>query len=528
MSRGGGPAPRPDRGLQLLRNALSGGGRFAIGALTALLVTPFALSHLGDARFGLWALAGAAIGLVRLLDLGLVRALTREVASALGSGTADDAASAVRSARALMLLLGAGSILTAWWLREPLLAGLLALPPPLRAEAGYVLIGSVAVAALEGAFAPYQAALDGLGRMDLSNVVDGLVQRLLSPLGVLLVLGAGWGLRGLIWKNLVLALLAGLIYAGLLGRLAPALRAGAPRLDRAATRRLLAFGRHVQAVNLGSALIDPVAKTLLGRGAGLETVALYELANRVTGQLGGACMALSNALFPAAAELAAAGTGSDAARARLVALHRRATRYTAWLVLPAWLILIALAPLLFEAWVGPGYADSARALRLMSGGWILALLALPAFLLAQAGGQPRISTVGGLVTPAVSIGLCLLLVEPLGLAGAGLATSAGLAAGALVTLGLFARRFGLGAAEALPLGWRGPLAALAGAGLALVLAEAFAGGSGAAAGLPALGLAGLLGGSASGLLLLAGGEIGAEERRLLARLLGRQPDGRLR
>jgi len=555
-----------DRGAQVLRNSLSGGGRFAVGAVTALLVTPFALDRLGDARFGLWALAGALLGLLRLLDLGLNRALTREVARAEGRGDLVASLPAVQTARLLALALGGLIGLLAWRLHQPLVDRLFVLTPALRAEAHYIFLGTVAVAALEGAFAPYQASLDGIGRMDLSNAIDGLVQRLLSPLAVILVLGAGWGLAGLVWKNLAAALLAGLAYARLLRRHAPQLAGGPPRIDRATTHQLLRFGRHVQIVNLGSALVEPVAKTLLGRGAGLEAVALYELASRVTGQLGGAFMALSNAVFPAAAALAATAesgrpdTGiatepsdvagsrtmpppqpldsraprpsgvqsrSDRHDAALVALHQVATRYTAWLVLPAWAILAALAPAFVAAWVGPNHAGSARLIGILAAGWALALVALPAFLVAQAGGAVRLSTIGGMVTSGVSIGLCLLLAGPYGSTGIALAISAGLATGGLVTLTLFARRFKLRPSLAFPVGWPVWAAAFIGAATSRVLVgmlpvvwldRSLLGLAGVAA-------SGLVGLASSALLLALTGQIGAGERAwLTAWWRGRQRD----
>ncbi len=516
---------------QLLRNALSGGGRHALGAVAALLVTPYALRQLGEARFGLWALAGALIALLRMLDLGIGRSLTREVARADGAGVRDAALPAIQSARFLALLLGGASLLAAWLLRDLVVIGLFDLPASLWPEARFVLVGSVAVAALESAFAPRAAVLDGLGRMDLSNLVDGLVQRLLSPLGVVLVLWAGWGLYGLVFKNLAAAILAGWGYGYLSRQQAPALAAGPARPQRAATRRLLAFGGHIQLVNLATALVEPVAKTWIGRGPGLEALAVYELASRVTAQLGATFMALANALFPAAAGLVQAepdepqpARPARAADRGLLRLHRSATRYLAWLVLPSWAILAVLADLFIRVWVGPDQALAASIIRVLTAGWALALLALPAFLIAQAGGAERLSSIAGLCTAGIAIGLFPLTIPRLGVWGAGLAVSAGLAGGGLVALLLFARRFDLGPRDALPLGPSSWLAALLAAGTSFLLAGALPDAWLAGPSMPGLlllagcGLAGLL---AAALLLLASGEIGAAERALLARLRDR-------
>lgn len=454
------PAPREP----LWRNALSGGGRHVVSALLALLVTPYALSVLGDTRFGLWALGGALLGALRVLDLGVDRSLMRAVAGARGRGAPDAARPAMASARGLLLLVGLSALVLIAALHRPLSLRVFAVPPALLGEAAVVFVGTAAVAALEHAFSPFRAGLDGLGRMDLGHGVDGL-QRIASALGTAAVLWAGFGLAGLVAKNLALALLAGLAYRRLLRLRAPGLARTRPALVPHDARALLAFGGQVQVVALGALAFDLGAKLILGRAEGLGSVAIYELAARVTTQLGAALLAASMAVFPAAAALhearvreseGAEGDGPrDAAQvvpdrlaardARLVALHRRAARALSWLVLPGYGLLAALALPFAAAWLGPGYEAVGLALLPLSLGWALAILSAPAALVAQAGGRPALATRASLVTPTVGLGLALALRPALGTAGVVLGISAGLAAGGLAMWALFARGYGLGA-----------------------------------------------------------------------------------
>jgi hypothetical protein len=71
---------RPDLAAGLVRNALAGAGRNVVGAVVALAVTPYALRTLGPERFGVWAVAGAVLTSMQLVDLGLERSLTRTIA----------------------------------------------------------------------------------------------------------------------------------------------------------------------------------------------------------------------------------------------------------------------------------------------------------------------------------------------------------------------------------------------------------------------------------------------------------------
>jgi O-antigen/teichoic acid export membrane protein len=322
------------------------------------------------------------------------------------------------------------------------------------------------------------------------------------------VLAAGWGLAGLVWKNAATALLAGLAYRAVLRRQAPELARARPRLDRRQVRALLTFGRHVQAVNLGSALVEPVCKVLMARVAGLEAVALYELAHRVAAQLGAVFVALATAVFPAAAERA--GDDRD-----LTALHRAAARYVAWLALPGYGVFLVLAGRFTAAWLGPGYDEVGRAMAVLGAGWLVAILALPAFLVSQAGGRERLSTASAAVTVGVALGLAALLVGPAGMIGVAAAVALGLAAGGVVTGILFARTHRLGRAV-LDVGGPVPVAAaLAGAAAARATAAVLP------AHLAGVALAGGAGLVVAAALMWLGGAVGPAERALLAGLVRR-------
>ncbi len=503
---------------RLAVSALSGGGRVVIGALSALLVTPFTLDRLGAARFGLWAAAGGLIGLLRLADLGVGRALSRQAAL---TRRADPLVSAtvqaLATARGLAILVGLGVIALVSLLLPALIDPRFGIPADLAREAVWVFLGTAAVAALEGLFAPGQAALEGLGRLDRVNLIDAVVQRLLSPWLVLPVLWAGGGLVGLVAKNAAMAVLAGLWIQRELSRVNPVLAVTRPGLSPVVAAQLLRFGSHAQSVNLASALIDPAAKVILGAASGLGAVAAYELAARITGQFGGACMAAAAGLFPAAARLDGISAGAGRRQA-ILDLHARAWRWTGRLVLPGWCLMAVLAPAFCRLWLGGDPApEVARAVQILSPGWMLALMALPAFLITQAAGQPAHSTAAGLCTAAVSLGGAYLA-RPWGLAGVAGGLAGGLAAGGLWMLAAFALEQGLRARELFPDG-RAVLAAAIGGLVAGGLITSLP------AVWPGLLLSGAAGAAAALATLRCSGELTDDDQALLGDL-GRRLTGR--
>ncbi len=508
---------REGRIRQYARNVVSGGGRYGVGAVLALIVTPFAVSVLGNDRFGVWALAGAVLAMLRLLDLGLNRSLTRALADAHGRSDLTSSAAMLATARGLALILAGGIAIVTWLLTRPLVLGVFRVPPGLEDEAAYVVTGTALVAALEMVFSPYQGGLDGVGRMDVSNAIDTL-QRVLSAVGVVLVLSLGWGLPGLVWKNLATAAIAGLAYRQALAKLSPPLVNAGLALDVALARRLLAYGRHIQVVNLGAMLIEPVSKVLLSRSLGLDAVAMFELASRIVGQVGGAFLALGAALFPAAAcERSLSDRGDEAVRA----LYVSAARYLAWIALPCYALLLALAGPFVVAWLGQGYDAVALGIAVLGAGWLPAVLSTPAFVMAQAAGYERLATVASLVTVGFSLLGVVALVGPLGVTGVYLGIASGFTLGGLAILAGFARAYELGRQVGAGIGLREVLSVLVAAGIARATAATLA------EGFPALVVAGIAGLVSYGALLVVLKVTGRGDYDRLMWLLGLSSGSRL-
>ena len=436
----------PGRGAAVARNALSGSGRYVVTALLALAVTPYALRVLGPDRFGAWVLAGTVLVTVRTFDLGLERALVRAVAEADGAGEKASARTTLLVGR--RVLLGTSfAIATAVVLaRHGIVERVLDIPEVLRAEASYAIAGTAIVAVMDAWFRPLSAALDGVGRMDRSRAID-TVQRILSSLGVVLVLGAGYGLPGLVWKNGATALIAGVLYMRELGRTAPELagpRFGAsgrlrPGESRAAARSLLSFGGHVQAVGVSALAYDLWAKVVLGRVAGLGGVAIYDLGSRVVTLLAGALYAAVEAVFPEASLLQ-----SHDPETALAQLHARAGRAVSWMALPMFGLLSVLAVPFATAWLGTEYASVGAVIQVLAIGWLIAIIAAPAYLIAQAGGRAVDSTRAAVVTALVAIVLSTALAGRYGALGVAAAVSTGLGVGGLLMLWQFAKGFGVG------------------------------------------------------------------------------------
>lgn len=581
-------ASSESRAAAVARNALSGSGRHVVSALLALAVTPYALRVLGTERFGVWVLAGTVLLTIRTLDLGLERALVRAVARADAAGRRGEARDELIVGQRLIVAAALVPAVAILAFRDPLVARILQIPPALRPEAIIAIVGTAGVGVVEAAYRPLSAALDGVGRMDRARAIDAL-QRILSSIGVVVALWLGFGLAGLVVKNALTIGVAGGLYARSLRRIAPELvgrrpagraaiagrgraaerpedeaeiavhrlavgrpdgrdagrpdwrDAGRPapsstspddappeRDRRAIARELLGFGGHVQAVALSALAYEVFVKVLLGRVAGMGAVAVYELGARVVVLVGGTLQAATEAIFPEASAREAVASSRAESRDAAVDLDWRAGRALGWLAVPAFGLVVALAEPFAVAWLGldPARAPVGEVMRVLAAGWAIAILASPAYLIAQAAGRAADGTAAAIVTAAVAMILGAALVGRYGAVGAATGVSIGLATGAGFMWWRFERAFGGGRSVARIVDPR----ALAATALAMLAAR------GTLAGLAEIGgvtgdriassLLGVLGAGVIGCAvyvgaMLASGAIGAEERRLMGRVFGR-------
>jgi O-antigen/teichoic acid export membrane protein len=427
----------------VVRNALSGAARFVITAMLAVVVTPYMLSVLGREQFGLWALGSAVVITVRLADFGLERSLVREVATLSAGGTPPSWGAiqqAVGTTSSLYLSVAALLLGIGFAGRDVLLGSVLGIPPHLRGQAGIVVLGMLAVECGRLVFSPFARTMDGLQRMDLSAAVDTMAN-IFSKLSVFVVLGAGWGIPGLVAKEGLAMLAAAAGAATLARRMVPDLTLNVRLFRVHVARRLLTFGGHVQAVNLAAFAIEPLSKTLLTRTVGLESVAMYDIGSRLVGYLVGMFQALVMALFPAAADLQARLGPRSVAD-----WFERSTRYLSWIAWPTFALVIGLAPVAVEAWLGPGYTPAGWTASMLGAGWLVAMLSMPSYLLAQGSGRPSLSTAASLTTAGVGASAAVVGLLGYGYAGLVAGNAVGFAVGGVTMFVLFLRSFALPAA----------------------------------------------------------------------------------
>jgi O-antigen/teichoic acid export membrane protein len=427
--------PPPSLGRQIALNAvLNLAGRF-VSVAGWMAVTPWMLGQLGAERFGLWSLLTVLAGAYTAFDLGLAGSLTKFVAEFRATG--DRAGLRAVYTQGAVFYAGLGVLFFAAiaLAREPLL-GLFRIPPGLRPEAGAALLAAAGVYALLNGFTFLSSVLVGLHRLDLWNRIL-MVTTLLQLAGVVIVLRLGGGVAAL-FLNTGVGLLVGIVAARLvIRRLAPEIG-----LDRAPgppglLRRMMRYSAALQIINLGVLAQFQLDKVLFGSMLTLAAVGSYELGYRLVAALWSVPALLLPPLLPAVAHLDALGE-----RERVVRLYRRASRYVLAVAFPIAAGVIALAPPLYQAWLGAGHRDAALAAVALAAMLAVNILTGVGSAIVRGAGRPGLEARYQLLSMALHLALSLTLIPRWGFTGGLVALSVSTASASLWFGWLFHRYLG--------------------------------------------------------------------------------------
>lgn len=350
----------------------------------AVAAVPILLDSLGMDRFGILALAWAAVGYFSLFDFGLARVLTQSVSTSLVEADETKLAELTRSALVAMTLLGiAAAIVSA--LATPLLVSLgLRIPLSLRAEAErsfYILSATIpfvlSTSGFRGILEAHQdfriatflrlpyAVFNFVGPLLVIPFSTSLV-----PIVALLAVG-----RVVIWVAHVVSCFRRF---GYLSRPVP--------IRLSSLYPLLRMGGWMTASNLIAPLMYSVDRYLIGGLLSLAAVTYYVTPFDLVTKLLVLPAALIGVLFPAFA----ASHAHD--RVRSADLFERAFRLIAVAMFPAIILLMSFAPEGLTLWVGADMArEGAPVARWLTIGIFANALAQVCFTLIQAVGRPDLT-----------------------------------------------------------------------------------------------------------------------------------------
>src|SRR5438105_5622984 len=381
-------------------------------------LTPFTIHKLGDEGYGTWNLINAITGYLALLALGVPMASVRYFAQHVASGDQQKLNEAIGSCTALYLGLGAIALVVGAGLYL-FFAQAYHIPAAIRMDARWAY-GLVVLFVSLGFI--------GLLPNGILAAYDEFVPRNVVRLwGVLLRLVLTFGLLAINASLTMLALvqLACLIFDFgfcwlLIRRRHPRARLRLADFNWKMTRSIFAFSLYVLVLTAGIRLSFETDSLVIGAFQNVGSIPYFTVANSFVVYFMEFILAIAAVVMPAATRLKTLGQQGEL---REVLLKWSKIAFSVTLVVG--LFLIVLGGRFIAWWIDPSFERPAgQVLEILM---ISNLVFLPirgvALPILMGLGKPGLPTVGFLVAGLVNLGLSILLVHPLGLAGVALGTA---------------------------------------------------------------------------------------------------------
>lgn len=252
-----------------------------IGTCLNVISYPIYLHYLGYHRYGLWLVLSVVVSVAQLGSLGIPWALMKLVAEDYGNGDWEGVKTYVNLACGLILAAGLIFLGIVILMRRDILYWFKL--SGTDAATVYSMLPYVAsLSILVLLFSTFNAALGGLGRMDLSSYNETLVQ-------IFIILFCGFLLfLGLDLRGLVLGTLSGYVAAQVISfsqvqRIMPIPLIARTSISGHKARQLLGTGGWILGGGIFTMMLLPFTRLMLSRYAGLEAVAVNDMC--LTGSL---------------------------------------------------------------------------------------------------------------------------------------------------------------------------------------------------------------------------------------------------
>jgi len=247
----------------------------------------------------------------------------------------------------------------------------------------------------------FQSSLYGLQRIDLSSyplMVKGIVNLVLC-----LVLIPKYGLLGMAYAGVIQNLLSLIISWFLLNRQMPFLPFFFYRWSKNTFKKIIFYGMNSQIISIATILSDFVTKALLSKFGGLSMVGFYEMASKMVQQFRAVIVSANQVVVPTIADM------TESAPEKIRAFYLRSYELLFYLALPLFSLIIICAPIISEIWIGYYERIFVFSAMLLSIGWFLNTLAIPAYFANSGMGELRWNVISNILMAAINAGTGLVL-----------------------------------------------------------------------------------------------------------------------
>jgi O-antigen/teichoic acid export membrane protein len=406
---------KKNRAVTILKGTIANYVRQITQIFVFICLTPFIVEQVGATNFGLWSLVQATVGLLGLIDMGFSASVVKYVADARGRKDPKRLGDLTATLFWIYLALGT-ALMGVAFLLAPHLGSLLSVPSELE-KTGQIVFLLIAFRAAQGLpLGMFIGVLVGFQRQVLSNAIrtlGTLTYGLLawwalsySPSIELLALVSAC--TGTFWN--ILAMVTAF-------KRTTDISISPKRFKKSLVKEVTSFSIYFFLIQISLLIATRLDTVIISLFLPLTAVALYSVAIGIVEKASILCRQLTNALTPVVAELKGAKEDKN-----IRAVLRKGSNLTFAFAAPLLFGLAWYADDLVVTWIGEDFQQSALPLRILLLAAIINVLHANAEnVLTMTGNQAYLAKVM-FAEQLCNVGLSLILIKPLGIAGVALAT----------------------------------------------------------------------------------------------------------
>lgn len=384
---------------QILVNVIMSIIQVVLNGAILLILYRFLLNTIGVERLGIWAVVLSTTSVVSVANSGFSGSAVKFVAKYRARGQ-DETVSRLIQTAAISIGIILGFILLAvypfanWLLSLVIstvnLGDALSILPYALLSLWITSIASV-----------FQSSLDGYQRIDIRSML--LISSSLCYLFLCFLLVPFYALVGLAYAQVIQAIILLVGSWFLLKRSVCTLPILPLTWDLKLFREMVVYGVNFQVVSISQMFYDPITKALLTKFGGLAMTGYYEMARGMVYQLRALLVSAAQVLIPTIADL------QEKNPKIIQKVYIDSYRLLFYISVPFFSLVIILTPIISQLWIGRYEDVFVHFSILLSVGWLISTLSVPASYALLGIGKLQWYTLANVTIAVLNFGLGLLL-----------------------------------------------------------------------------------------------------------------------
>jgi len=384
---------------QILINAIMSMIQVAVIGGILFVLYQFLLKSIGIEQLGIWSLVLATTAVTQIANLGLSGSVVKFVAKYIARRENENVSNIIQTASisvavfvGLILMIGypiARCILRLVISPESLPSAFAILPYAFLAL-WIMIVTSI-----------FQAGLDGYQRIDLRCLL--LMGGAVFHLFLCFIFVPIHGLMGLAHARVIVNFTVLISSWILIKRCIPLLPIFPYKWNKGLFKEIIGYGMNFQIITVTTMLYDPITKALLSKYGGLSMVGYYEMANKMVCQFRTFIVSANQVLVPAIADL------KEKNSVKIKSVYLISYQLLFYLSLPLFSLIIVSMPIISELWIGHYEKFFVLFGTLLTIGYFLRILNVPAYSVNLGIGELRWNVISHIVIASLNVGLGFLL-----------------------------------------------------------------------------------------------------------------------